>query len=1140
MSHSPKHLPAGVLFSSRLHARRSFPWIRLLLMIAAAILVIVLLGLINVAATAGDLDVTFGAGGKVVTDFKAGAPDQAIGVTLQPDGKIIAVGTTAMQPLFGDPTADTSMADFAIARYNSDGSLDSTFGNGGKVTTDFFGHHDVAFAVKVQTDDKILVVGYASHPGFDDDMALARYNSDGTLDSGFGTGGKVTTDIFGDYDAAYSFIVLPAGKIIAVGTTWRSTSQDDLALVCYNPDGSLDTSFGSGGKVAVDMGTNVDDIAVGSLFASGKIVVVGFTNSTLFTNNGALRPNIYGDGDFAIARLNLTGSLDTGFGNGGKVITDLAGGEDAAVAAALQPDGKIIAAGTMGGTSHDFALVRYNPDGSLDTTFGSGGKVSTDFGGGHDIAFSLVLQPDGKIVATGVVGMNLALAAPQHAPDAVAPHAQFGLARYNPDGSLDATFGSGGKIITDFFGTNGFDMNSVQQSDGKMVVVGSVYTSPSDSSFALARYSLRTPQAIAFVSGRDGNDEIYIMNLDGTNQTRLTNNPAQDTQPSLSADGNRIAFMSTRDENEEIYVMNADGSGQTRLTNGVASDRFPSFSSNGKKIVFVSARDDIATAAKRPSILNSEIYVMNADGSSPMRLTNNADIDDQPTFSPDGSKIAFESWRDGNCEIYIMNADGSGQTRLTNVAPYLDEHPSFSPDGKKIAFLSGRNGYPDVYLMNVDGTNQTRLTNLPGFDDFPSFSPNGDQIAFRSDRDGNSEIYVMNADGSNANRLTTNGAADNFPSWGGPPLATFQFAAPSYSVGEDCSAVTITVTRSGDLNHSATVDFATGDRTGRQRTDYSIGAGTLTFAPGETTKTFTLLANEDHYLEGAESFDVILKDPSEGAGIGTQREAVVTIMDGDSQPPMTNPNDEAALFVCQHYHDFMRRGPDPGGAAYWTARITDCGADAACIHSRRLDVSNAFFYEQEFQDTGAYVYRIHKMVFGVRPAYSEFMPDRSRVIGGAQLDQSKTEFAESFAKRSAFTAQFPTSLAPYAYVAGLNANIGFLLSPAELGALADGINNGTETRGTVLRKMADNQKFIDAEYNRAFVVTEYFGYLRRDGDIGGVLFWLGQVSSAIRNVITERDGLLVHHFGRVPVALRTEDPAHEQRVPAVAPWPAHF
>jgi len=264
---------------------------------------------------------------------------------------------------------------------------------------------------------------------------------------------------------------------------------------------------------------------------------------------------------------------------------------------------------------------------------------------------------------------------------------------------------------------------------------------------------------IAFASLRDGNYEIYSMNPDGSNQTRLTNNTATDSVPSISPDSNRIAFASNRDGNNEIYVMNSDGTGQSRLTNNTATDYYPSFSPDGNRIVFSSRRNNG----------DHDIYVMNADGTNQIRLTNNAANDFEPTFSPDGSKIAFTSQRDGFGQVYLMNADGSNQTRLTNVA--ADEYdPSFSPDGSRIAFSSFRNGATaEIYSMNADGSNQTRLTNNLAGDISASFSPDGNQIAFVSNRDGRLEVYVMNSDGTNQVRLTDNAAGNESPSWGGVP-----------------------------------------------------------------------------------------------------------------------------------------------------------------------------------------------------------------------------------------------------------------------------------------------------------------------------------------------------------------------------------
>ncbi|MDQ3489756.1 MAG: PxKF domain-containing protein [Acidobacteriota bacterium] len=257
---------------------------------------------------------------------------------------------------------------------------------------------------------------------------------------------------------------------------------------------------------------------------------------------------------------------------------------------------------------------------------------------------------------------------------------------------------------------------------------------------------------IAFTSNRDGNKEIYVMNPDGTSQTRLTNNSTSDDGPAFSPDGSKIAFQAVRDGDAEIYVMNADGSAQTNLTNHAGTDDGPTFSPDGSKIAFTSFRNGTA-----------DIYVMDANGTNQIRLTTSGGS--APAFSPDGSKIVFMSFRDGNYEIFLMNADGSGQTNVTNnSAQELD--PTFSPDGSKIAFRSNRDGDYEIYVMNVNGSGQTNLTNNTGNNFDPTFSPDGSKIAFQSSRDLNPEIYVMNADGSNQANLTSDPAIDGAPSWG--------------------------------------------------------------------------------------------------------------------------------------------------------------------------------------------------------------------------------------------------------------------------------------------------------------------------------------------------------------------------------------
>jgi Tol biopolymer transport system component/alpha-tubulin suppressor-like RCC1 family protein len=268
-----------------------------------------------------------------------------------------------------------------------------------------------------------------------------------------------------------------------------------------------------------------------------------------------------------------------------------------------------------------------------------------------------------------------------------------------------------------------------------------------------------SPSRLVFTSDRDGNAEIYVMNADGSAQTRLTNSPGADASPSWSPDGQRIVFMSYRAGTPQIFVMNADGSGPTQLTTSAGGNDFPSWSPDGRQIAFTSHRDG-----------HDEIYAMNVDGSAPTRLTNNPEGNRSPNWSPDGLRIAFTSGRDTSDEIYVMNADGSAQTRLTTSG---GSWPTWSPDGGRIAFTSVRDGNPEIYVMAADGSVPTRITSNPAFDVQPSWSGDGARIAFVSYRDPGGEIYVMAPDGSALTRLTNNSDGDIEPHWSpGPPITS--------------------------------------------------------------------------------------------------------------------------------------------------------------------------------------------------------------------------------------------------------------------------------------------------------------------------------------------------------------------------------
>ena len=350
---------------------------------------------------------------------------------------------------------------------------------------------------------------------------------------------------------------------------------------------------------------------------------------------------------------------------------------------------------------------------------------------------------------------------------------------------------------------------------------------------------------------------------------------------------------------------------------------------------------------------------------------------------------------------------------------------------------------------------------------------------------------------------------------------TLQFSATSFTVGEGDGSVPITVTRSGDTANAVTVDFATSDATASSRSDYSAALGTLRFAAGETSKTFNVFITDDVFVEGAETFHVTLGNPI-GAVLGNPATATVNITDNDSAGGSpTNPIDDPAFFVRQHYRDFLGREPDAAGLAFWVNQMTNCGDPNPEVC--RINVSAAFFLSIEFQQTGYLVYRTYGAAFGttrigstVPLTFNEFLPDVRRigqnvVVGAngweAQLEANKAAYFDEFVSRSAFTAVYPSTLTAAQFVDALNVNAGSALSMTERNALVAELSGGTKTRAQVLRAVAEDADFTSAQFNRAFVLMQYFGYLRRnpndppDSNFSGYNFWLAKLNSFNGNFI---------------------------------------
>jgi uncharacterized delta-60 repeat protein len=323
----------------------------------------------------GALDATFGTGGKVTTAIGSSS-DRAFAVAIQADGRIVVAGWSFTG----------SSVDFALARYTTSGALDGSFGTGGTVATPIGSAADFATAVAIQSDGMIVAAGLSQNASGDYEFALARYTTSGALDGTFGTGGTVTTAVGSSGDEANAVAIQSDGRIVVAGSSFGST--DDFALVRYTTSGALDGSFGTGGKVTTPIGPSSDQATAVAIQSDGKIVAAG------------LSLNASGDYDFALVRYTTSGALDGLFGTGGTVTTPIGSAEDIANAVAIQADGKIVAAGYSHSGSNHFALARYNPAGTLDGSFGTGGKVTTPIGV-IDQAFGMAIQSDGKIVAAG-------------------------------------------------------------------------------------------------------------------------------------------------------------------------------------------------------------------------------------------------------------------------------------------------------------------------------------------------------------------------------------------------------------------------------------------------------------------------------------------------------------------------------------------------------------------------------------------------------------------------------------------------------------------------------------------------------------------------------------------------------------------
>jgi hypothetical protein len=339
-----------------------------------------------------------------------------------------------------------------------------------------------------------------------------------------------------------------------------------------------------------------------------------------------------------------------------------------------------------------------------------------------------------------------------------------------------------------------------------------------------------------------------------------------------------------------------------------------------------------------------------------------------------------------------------------------------------------------------------------------------------------------------------------------------QFSASTYNVNEAMTFRTITVNRTGNISGPATVDYTTAGVTASQRTDYTTAVGTLRFAANQSSKSLDVLISEDIKLEGTETFTITLSNGTGQALLGTPSTASVVIVD-DPIESGPNPIDFFDIFVGQHYHDFLARQSDQPGELFWENQISICGTNTACINDRRTNVSAAFFLSIEFQQTGYFVIRAHKAAFGSaksNPRYLTFLRDQRRIGEGlivgntgweVLLEANRQAYLEELVSRPEFVSAFPQGTNAFTYVDTLFANEGVIPTASERQSAVNAYGTGnTLGRAAALKSVVESAGVYNTQYNPAFVLMQYFGYLRRDADdppdnnFGGYDFWLNKMN----------------------------------------------
>ncbi len=769
-------------------------------------------------AAPGDLDTGFGDNGLLSLTIGDYSESRANSIVQQVDGKLVLAGVT---------TGIVDSSDFVVVRLLADGTKDATFGVDGIATADFGESRDFTNAMIQQSDGKLVLAGGTSfEPATESsDIALARFNADGSLDATFDDDGRVTLDI-NLIDHASDLIQQADGKLVIAGVS-KSTTTDwpgpgRAIFARFNANGSLDTTFGSGGTTLVDFGGGLVS-AANSLAqqADGNLVAVG-----LVQGENSL--------DMGLMRLTANGMLDSAFDGDGMLAVDFGGNADVANAVAIQPNGAIVVAGysqlTDGSGLFDSALLQINGDGSLDGTFGVGGRSIIDLGGHRSRLDSIAVLSDNSLAAIGTREIVYRDIVNNVAADMI-------LARFNSDGTLDLTFGAEGVATADFSHgeivpfTQGEAV--VQQADGRLVAVGSTIYGYGD--IAAARFDddaahsgvvgltqtiqvvVEATATVAYTvrrtGGKTGLISVDYETVDAEAQAgsdfvaasgTLTWNDGEVDDKTIAI--NLIAD-SVADSGERFQLLLTSPTGGAVLAASTATTHIRDVDVPGR-LAIPFAADPIARTEGASDITVPVSRFYGSEGEVSVSYTASGDATSGQDFDTSGTL----TWADGETGLKSIVVD------------YLED-----------ADIEGQESFRIELTMPTGGA---------WIDSSENFKV---------------MIIVDNDEG-------------------------FRLRATSVSVNENADAVQILVERSGASNTAASVDYSTANGTAIAGSDYSATSGTLTWAAGdpESIKAIEIPITDDQDDENNESFTVSLSNVTGGIGLARGRTATVTIVDNDT------------------------------------------------------------------------------------------------------------------------------------------------------------------------------------------------------------------------------------------------------------------